>query len=59
MIHVMANDTGEEKDLKKNLEILQTMIDVSAATLEGLRTQCTTSAELTRQEIRTLEVFHT
>jgi len=55
----MANDTGEEKDLKKNLEILQTMIDVSAATLEGLRTQCTTSAELTRQEIRTLEVFHT
>lgn len=51
----MANDTGEEKDLKKNLEILQTMIDVSAATLEGLRTQCTTSAELTRQEIRTLE----
>lgn len=55
----MANDTGEEKDLKKNLEILQTMIDVSAATLEGLRTQCTTSAELTRQEIRTLEVFYT
>ncbi|KAJ8972622.1 hypothetical protein NQ314_000078 [Rhamnusium bicolor] len=31
------------------------MIDVSAERLEGLRTQCATSAELTQQEIRTLE----
>lgn len=51
----MANDPGEE-NLKKDLEILQSMIDVSATTLEGLRTQCATRAELTRQEIRTLEV---
>ncbi|KAL1488616.1 hypothetical protein ABEB36_014419 [Hypothenemus hampei] len=50
----MANDPCEE-NLQKELEILQSMIDVSAATLEGLRTQCATSAELTRQEIRTLE----
>ncbi|CAG9774043.1 unnamed protein product [Ceutorhynchus assimilis] len=51
---VMANEPGDET-LKKELEILQSMIDVSATTLEGLRTQCVTSAELTRQEIRTLE----
>ncbi|XP_060521560.1 kinase suppressor of Ras 2 [Cylas formicarius] len=50
----MANDSSEE-DLRKNLDILQSMIDVSAERLEGLRTQCATSAELTRQEIRTLE----
>ncbi|XP_066159270.1 kinase suppressor of Ras 2 [Euwallacea fornicatus] len=50
----MANDTGEE-NLRKELDILQSVIDVSATTLVGLRTQCATSAELTRQEIRTLE----
>ena len=32
------------------------MIDISADRLEGLRTQCATSAELTQHEIRTLEV---
>lgn len=52
----MANDPGDEQ-LRKDLEILQSMIDVSATTLEGLRTQCAPSAELTRQEIRTLEVI--
>ncbi|KAF7278778.1 hypothetical protein GWI33_008009 [Rhynchophorus ferrugineus] len=50
----MAIDPGDEQ-LRKDLEILQSMIDVSATTLEGLRTQCAPSAELTRQEIRTLE----
>lgn len=51
----MADDT-QEQDLK-NLQILQSMIDVSAERLEGLRTQCATSAELTQHEIRTLEVY--
>lgn len=37
------------------LEIIQSMIDISADRLEGLRTQCITSAELTQQEIRSLE----
>ncbi|XP_050302569.1 kinase suppressor of Ras 2 isoform X2 [Anthonomus grandis grandis] len=50
----MANDPGEKK-LKDELEILQSMIDVYSPNLVGLRTQCATSAELTRQEIRTLE----
>lgn len=50
----MADDTTEQE--LRNLQILQSMIDVSAERLEGLRTQCATSAELTQQEIRTLEV---
>ncbi|XP_049825863.1 kinase suppressor of Ras 2 isoform X2 [Aethina tumida] len=46
----MADDQSEN-----SLAILQSMIDVSADRLVGLRTQCTTSSELTQQEIRTLE----
>lgn len=52
----MADDTTDQEELLKYLQILQSMIDVSAERLEGLRTQCATSAELTQQEIRTLEV---
>lgn len=37
------------------LDIIQSMIDISADRLEGLRTQCVTSAELTQQEMRSLE----
>lgn len=50
-------DEGSEQTLRNNLHIIQSMIDVSAERLEGLRTQCATSAELTQQEIRTLEVI--
>lgn len=50
-------DEGSEQTLLNNLHIIQSMIDVSAERLEGLRTQCATSAELTQQEIRTLEVM--
>ena len=32
------------------------MIDISISSLEGLRTKCATSNDLTQQEIRTLEV---
>lgn len=49
-------DEASDQELRKNLHIIQSMIDVSAQRLEGLRTQCATSAELTQQEIRTLEV---
>ncbi|KAL0272418.1 UNVERIFIED_CONTAM: hypothetical protein PYX00_005394 [Menopon gallinae] len=47
----------EDAEVQKNdaLDVLQSMIDISADRLEGLRTQCATSAELTQQEIRTLE----
>ncbi|GAB0088856.1 kinase suppressor of Ras 2 [Sergentomyia squamirostris] len=48
-------DTENEKDIRRGLYVIQSMIDISADRLEGLRTQCATSAELTQQEIRTLE----
>ena len=51
----MADADATEQE-RKELHIIQSMIDVSAQRLEGLRTQCATSAELTQQEIRTLEV---
>lgn len=35
---------------------INAMIDIHAKHLEGLRTQCSTSAELIQQEIRTIEV---
>lgn len=47
-----------DEAIEQELRVLQSMIDVSAERLEGLRTQCATSAELTQQEIRTLEVSH-
>lgn len=60
VIFVMEAETGCEikraRDAVEMVETIQSMIDVSADRLEGLRTQCSTSAELTQQEIRTLEV---
>lgn len=38
-----------------DLNVIQDMIDCSADRLEGLRTQCSTSATLTQREIRSLE----
>lgn len=46
----------EDQDGKQSLGILQSMIDIFAERLVGLRTQCSTSNELTQREIRTLEV---
>lgn len=40
---------------RQGIEVIQSMIDISADRLEALRTQCATSAELTQLEIRTLE----
>ncbi|XP_055375459.1 kinase suppressor of Ras 2 [Condylostylus longicornis] len=37
------------------LDVLQSMIDISAKRLEGLRTQCATNVTLTQEEIRSLE----
>lgn len=46
-----------EKDQDvETLEFSQSMIDIFAERLVGLRTQCSTSNELTQSEIRTLEV---
>ncbi|KAG7308377.1 hypothetical protein JYU34_005574, partial [Plutella xylostella] len=53
-------DAESEYEIKRGdavqmIQTIQSMIDVSAERLKGLRTQCLTSAELTQQEIRTLE----
>lgn len=50
-------DEEPELEVRRALEVVQSMIDISADRLEGLRTQCATSAELTQHEIRTLEVM--
>lgn len=54
----MANNEHED-NIHKAIEACNTaqaMIDINAEHLDGLRTQCATSAELTQHEIRTLEV---
>lgn len=44
-----------EVNIRRGLDVIQSMIDISADRLEGLRTTCNTHTELTQQEIRTLE----
>ncbi|XP_043464776.1 kinase suppressor of Ras 2 [Leptopilina heterotoma] len=53
----MADEDAEQeiRSALNDVYVVQSMIDISAERLEGLRTQCSTSAELTQQEIRTLE----
>lgn len=58
----MADEEAEQEirralDVVQSVQSIQSIIDISADRLEGLRTQCATSAEITQQEIRTLEVF--
>ena len=55
-IYVMADEEAHQEKRFENEVAVQSMIDISANRLEGLRTQCATSVELTQQEIRTLEV---
>ncbi len=50
-----TSDNDSETNIRRGLDVIQSMIDISADRLEGLRTQCATSAELTQQEIRILE----
>lgn len=38
-------------------ELIQNMIDISISSLQGVRTKCAASNDLTQQEIRTLEVM--
>ncbi|KAM9455442.1 kinase suppressor of Ras 1 isoform 1-T1 [Clarias gariepinus] len=40
----------------RQCELLQNMIDISLSSLQGLRTKCAASNDLTQHEIRTLEV---
>lgn len=46
----------DESEAVKHVKVLQSMIDLSAERLDGLRTECVTTEKLTQHEIRTLEV---
>ncbi|GAA6073051.1 kinase suppressor of Ras 1 isoform X1 [Tachysurus ichikawai] len=52
----MPSDGGGEAALRQ-CELLQNMIDISLSSLQGLRTKCAASNDLTQHEIRTLEVM--
>ena len=39
-------------------ELIQNMIEISISSLQGLRTKCAASNDLTQQEIRTVEVIY-
>uniref|UniRef100_A0A6Q2Z6C5 non-specific serine/threonine protein kinase n=1 Tax=Esox lucius TaxID=8010 RepID=A0A6Q2Z6C5_ESOLU len=47
---------GSRMDALHQCELIQNMIDISISSLQGLRTKCAASNDLTQQEIRTLEV---
>ncbi|XP_005524559.1 kinase suppressor of Ras 2 [Poecile atricapillus] len=54
----MTRSEEQELSLQKALqqcELVQNMIDISISNLEGLRTKCAASNDLTQKEIRTLE----
>lgn len=48
-------DENDIESIRKKIDVIQSMIDISTDSLEELRTQCVTSAEITQREIRTLE----
>ncbi|XP_030647943.1 kinase suppressor of Ras 1 [Chanos chanos] len=47
---------GAAMDALQQCELIQNMIEISISSLQGLRTKCAASNDLTQQEIRTLEV---
>ncbi|TRY92238.1 hypothetical protein DNTS_026124 [Danionella cerebrum] len=61
---MMVEETDEQRDsgggagmaALQQCELIQNMIDISISSLQGLRTKCAASNDLTQQEIRTLEV---
>ena len=53
----MAVSASDSCDAIQTLLDINAMIDIHSKHLEGLRTQCSTSAELIQQEIRTIEAI--
>lgn len=51
-------DSGSSASMAalQQCELIQNMIEISLSSLQGLRTKCAASNDLTQQEIRTLEV---
>lgn len=64
---MMVEESDEQRDsgggaamaALHQCELIQNMIDISISSLQGLRTKCAASNDLTQQEIRTLEVITT
>lgn len=57
--NMTRSEEQQQLSLQKALqqcELVQNMIDISISNLEGLRTKCAASNDLTQKEIRTLEV---
>lgn len=48
-------DLDEPPDPQEEVDVIHSLIDISTETLLALRTQCASNAEITQQEIRTLE----
>ncbi|XP_066551191.1 kinase suppressor of Ras 1 isoform X2 [Amia ocellicauda] len=51
-----AGGGGAAMAALQHCELIQDMIEISISSLQGLRTKCAASNDLTQQEIRTLEV---
>ncbi|XP_030632777.1 kinase suppressor of Ras 1-like [Chanos chanos] len=51
-----ASDSGAATAALQQCELIQNIIDISISSLQGLRTKCAASNDLTQHEIRTLEV---
>ncbi|KAL2095726.1 hypothetical protein ACEWY4_007874 [Coilia grayii] len=54
----LGRDNGGSASMAalQQCELIQNMIEISISSLQGLRTKCAASNDLTQQEIRTLEV---
>lgn len=52
---VVIKMDSDIESIRQKIDVIQSVIDLSTDRLEGLRTQCVTSAELTQEEIRKLE----
>ncbi|XP_040901860.1 kinase suppressor of Ras 1-like isoform X2 [Toxotes jaculatrix] len=49
-------EPGEAEEALRQCQLIQNLVDISTSSLQALRTRCAASNDLTRQEIRTLEV---
>ncbi len=49
-------EPGEAEEALHQCQLIQNLVDVSVSSLQALRTRCAASNDLTKQEIRTLEV---
>ncbi|XP_078140207.1 kinase suppressor of Ras 1-like isoform X1 [Centroberyx gerrardi] len=55
MVQIREDNREEAEEALQQCQLIQNMIDISISSLQGLRTKCAASNDLTQQEIRTLE----